>query len=44
MPKLKNRSEAKIEIRKAEKENRHPGPGQYQMINTWLGKEQLKKG
>ena len=26
------------------KENKSPGPGQYQMINSWKGKDKLPKG
>lgn len=37
--------EVKVEIdRRKEKENQVPGPGHYQMINTWLGKDKLKPG
>jgi hypothetical protein len=44
MPKQTKKSETKIEIRKPVQESRSPGPGQYQMINAWKGKEPLPRG
>lgn len=38
MPKVKSNGDIKIDKRKPEKENKHPGPGQYQIVQTWLGK------
>lgn len=32
------KGESKVDIRKPEKENKHPGPGQYQVVHTWVGK------
>ena len=43
--KIKNQSQpSKTEPRKPEKENKMPGPGQYQMIHTWAVKKKVKKG
>lgn len=44
MPKQLKRGEIKVEARKPEKQNRSPGPGQYQMIHSWKGKDKLPKG
>ena len=43
MPPIKHKHE-KAEVRKSEKENKHPGPGQYKVENEWIGKKGGKKG
>lgn len=45
MPKQKTleRKKSNDNIDKLSKKENVPGPGQYQVINTWLGKEPLKK-
>ena len=43
MPPIKHKHE-KAEVRKSEKEDKHPGPGQYKVENEWIGKKGGKKG